>query len=120
MKAIVFAALLLNSVTLFASSDKIENWKENNLITEDRALDYIYDYAYDMFVGDDGETCEPVLEYATLKEFTSNKEFVVEAELSISNIFFWACTFLMDEQGSYNLKFEYDNDRKRFNIKSVK
>ena len=120
MRLFITIIFAFSSMSALASDETVHNWRANSLISQDSVIEHIYEYAYDMFIGDDGETCEPVLEYAELKEFVSNKEFIIQADLSISNIYYWACTYLINEQRKYELKFNYDIVRGKFEIQEVK
>tara|TARA_Y100000780_G_scaffold232594_1_gene268401 strand:- start:70507 stop:70866 length:360 start_codon:yes stop_codon:yes gene_type:complete len=111
--------LIFVSSTTFAYQEKIEKWNKNSLISEELAIDYIYEFAYDRFIGDDGESCEPQMDYAELVKLKNEKSFIIDVELYVANIGYWACSYLDSEQGLFRLKFSYNDKYKRFKVSEL-
>lgn len=119
MKKIMFIIMFVSSYVAFGSVEHIKNWKSNQLITESVVVDYIYEQAFEEFIGDDGVACEPTLVYAELQEFISDKEFIVKTKLTTSSMDH-ACSYFYFDDGKYDFTFKFNENSKRFNVLMTK
>ena len=113
--------MIVSSYVAIGSVERINNWKSNKLIDESEVVDYIYEQAFEIFIGDDGKACEPTLVYAELKEkeFVSDKEFIVQTILTTSSMDY-DCSYFYFDDGKYDFTFKFNDDSKRFNFLMTK